>query len=92
MQDEIENAALDKDSVGGIVQTAIVGVPVGVGEPMFSSLESELAKAIFSIGGVKGIEFGLGFGFASKKGSEVNDAFVIENDKVVTKSNNRIKI
>ena len=88
MKEEINNAASNKDSIGGIIQTAITGLPVGLGEPMFSSLEGELSKAMFAIGGIKGIEFGLGFNFANVKGSEANDEFVIVDDKVKTKTNN----
>ena len=88
MKEEINNAASNKDSIGGIIQTAITGLPVGLGEPMFSSLEGELSKAMFAIGGIKGIEFGLGFNFANLKGSEANDEFVIVEGKVKTKTNN----
>ena len=88
MKEEINNAASNKDSIGGIIQTAITGLPVGLGEPMFSSLEGELSKAMFAIGGIKGIEFGLGFNFANVKGSEANDEFVIVDGKVKTKTNN----
>ena len=88
MKEEINNAASNKDSIGGIIQTAITGLPVGLGEPMFSSLEGELSKAMFAIGGIKGIEFGLGFNFANLKGSEANDEFVIVDGKVKTKTNN----
>ena len=88
MKEEINNAASNKDSIGGIIQTAITGLPVGLGEPMFSSLEGELSKAMFAIGGIKGIEFGLGFNFANVKGSEANDEFVIVDEKVKTKTNN----
>ena len=84
----IEKAAKLKDSVGGILQTAICGLPVGLGEPWFSSVESKLAEALFSIGGIKGIEFGAGFGFANMYGSTANDEFIYEENKVKTKSNN----
>ncbi len=67
--------------MGGIIETTIKGLEPGIGEPYFDSLESDIAKAIFSIPAVKGIEFGLGFGFASKKGSEVNDPFEINEGK-----------
>ena len=76
------------DSIGGILQTEIVGLPVGVGEPWFSSVEGVLANAVFSIGGVKGIEFGKGFGFSEGSGSLLNDNFEIKDGKVVTKTNN----
>lgn len=88
IREEILNASQGKDSIGGIIQTAITGMPAGVGEPWFDSLESILSHAIFSIGGIKGIEFGLGDGFASKLGSKANDSFRYENGKVVTTTNN----
>ena len=88
MKQEINNAASNQDSIGGIIQTAITGLPVGLGEPMFSSLEGELSKALFAIGGIKGIEFGLGFNFANVKGSEANDEFSMVDGKVKTITNN----
>ena len=88
MKKEIEKAGAQGDSVGGVLQTAILNVPRGVGEPWFDSFESILAHGLFSIPAVKGVEFGLGYGFAQKRGSEVNDSFAMENDQVVTLSNN----
>ena len=88
MLKEMESAGKDMDSIGGIVECAVSGLPVGVGEPWFSSLEGELANALFSIGGVKGVEFGLGFGFANACGSEVNDQFAVNDGKVTTTTNN----
>ena len=76
------------DSVGGIVECAITGLPVGVGEPMFDGLESVLAQAIFAIPAVKGVEFGAGFGVAELFGSENNDDFIYEEGMVKTKANN----
>lgn len=76
------------DSVGGITQTAVCGVLPGLGEPWFDSVEGLLSHALFSLGGIKGVEFGLGFGFAGKKASECNDAFKIENGETVTLTNN----
>lgn len=88
MMAEIEKAAKEGDSVGGILQTAVIGLPAGLGEPWFDTVEGMLSHGIFSIPAVKGIEFGAGFDFAGMKGSEANDAFVYEKDKVVTTSNN----
>lgn len=85
---EIEDAAKCGDSVGGILESAVIGLPVGVGEPWFDSLESTLSHALFSIPGIKGIEFGLGFGYAEKYGSEANDPFMTDGEKIFTKTNN----
>ncbi len=86
--ERILQAKADCDSVGGMTESAIFGLPAGLGEPWFDSVESILSHALFSLGGVKGIEFGLGFGFASKTASEVNDQMRMENGKVVTLTNN----
>ena len=85
---KIEDAKANLDSVGGITQTAIVGLPAGVGEPMFDSVEGMLSHAMFAIGAVKGIEFGKGFELGKMLGSSANDAFVIEDGKVKTSTNN----
>lgn len=84
----MEAAADEGDSVGGILQTAVVGLEAGLGEPWFDSVESQLAHGLFSVPAVKGVEFGLGFDFAKVKGSEGNDSFVMDSDKIVTKTNN----
>ena len=85
---EIEKAGADGDSVGGILETVVTGIPSGVGEPWFDSFEGVLSHALFSIPGIKGVEFGSGFSCADMRGSEMNDGFSIENGKVVTKTNN----
>ena len=77
----------EQDSVGGVTQTAVCGLPAGVGEPWFDSVESLLSHAVFSIGGVKGIEFGGGFSMACGSGSEVNDPFRMRDGRVVTATN-----
>ena len=87
MTEIITNARNNLDSVGGVLQTAINGIPAGVGEPWFDSVESILSHAMFSIGGVKGIEFGSGFKFADMYGSYANDQFEVVNGKIVTKTN-----
>lgn len=87
MKQEIENARNRQDSVGGILETVISGVEAGIGEPTFSSLESMLSEAMFSIPAVKGIEFGSGFDFANMYGSEANDAWIIQDNKVITQTN-----
>ncbi|MDG7001645.1 MAG: chorismate synthase [Nitrososphaerota archaeon] len=77
------------DSLGGIVECVALNLPVGVGEPVFSSIESEIGRSIFSIPAVKGIEFGSGFAGTRTKGSENNDAYIkMENGRVITKTNN----
>ena len=84
----IEEAKSRGDSVGGVVETVITGVPAGVGEPWFDSLESALAKMIFAIPGVKGVSFGGGFEMCQKYGSEVNDAFCFDRDNNVKTATN----
>ena len=86
--EEINKARLEQDSIGGVTETVINNLPVGIGEPWFDSLEGSLSQAIFGIGGIKGIQFGAGFNFASMKGSEANDCFYIDDKKVKTLSNN----
>jgi chorismate synthase len=88
LEKEILSAKENKDSIGGIIETAITNMPAGVGEPWFSSVEGKLSNAIFSIGGVKGIEFGKGFGFSEGFGSNLNDEFYVDNGKIKTKTNN----
>ena len=87
MKTAIRAAGSEGDSVGGILETAILGLPAGVGEPYFDSVESEIAHMAFSVPAVKGIEFGTGFGFADQKGSEANDPFLMKGSKVVTATN-----
>ena len=76
------------DSIGGILETAIIGIPAGVGEPWFDTVEGMLSHAVFSVPAVKGIEFGLGFGFGGARGSEVNDQLYTDGSTVLTKTNN----
>ena len=75
------------DSVGGVVECIAQGVPVGLGNPMFQGLESQLSAALFAIPAVKGVEFGSGFGAARMRGSEHNDPFVAEDGTIRTKTN-----
>ena len=92
IKDKILKAKEDGDSVGAILQTAIIGVPAGIGEPYFDSVESELSHALFSIPAIKGIEFGMGFDMVNHFGSEVNDAFIVKDEKIETKTNNNAGI
>ena len=88
MEEAILLAKSEQDSVGGILETAITGIPAGIGEPYFDSIESQLAHMLFSVPAVKGVEFGSGFDFAKMRGSEANDSFRIdESGKVYTKTN-----
>lgn len=87
MRSEIEQAAAMGDSVGGILESAVIGLPAGVGEPFFASLESVIAHYLYSVPAVKGVSFGLGFGFADVYGSQANDAIVFAQDRIQTKTN-----
>lgn len=88
MIEQIEKVKGEGDSIGGTLTTAIIGVPAGLGEPWFDSVESLLSHALFSIPAIKGVEFGAGFDFSNMKGSNANDSFFIENGLVQTKTNN----
>lgn len=88
MEEAILAARENLDSVGGVLETAVTGVPAGVGEPFFDSVESRLAHILFSIPAIKGVEFGSGFAMADMRGSEANDPFGIdESGKIYTKTN-----
>jgi len=87
MIEEVEAARKDRDSVGGIIEAVVTGLPPGVGEPFFESIESALAHLLFSIPAVKGVDFGAGFRAASMRGSEHNDPFAVEAGRVVTETN-----
>ena len=88
MEAEIMAAREQMDSVGGIVEVMAVGMPPGIGDPFFDSLESRLSHALFSVPAVKGIEFGAGFALAARKGSEANDPMTFDKGKVRTTRNN----
>ena len=83
----IAKARADGDSVGGVVECAVLGLPVGLGDALFDGVESRLSAALFGIPAVKGVEFGAGFAAAALRGSENNDAFVLRGGKVVTETN-----
>ena len=87
MQQKIEDAKRQSNSVGGVTETAIVGLPLGLGDPWFASLEGVLSNAMFALGGVKGIEFGDGFAFAALQGDRANDPMVYKGDKATFLSN-----
>ena len=88
MMEEILRAKSELDSVGGIIECAATGVPAGLGEPMFDGIENNIAKIVFGIPAVKGVEFGAGFASARMRGSENNDEFCMDGDKISTKTNN----
>ena len=87
MQDVIQAAKNALDSVGGVIECAAIGLPAGLGDPMFDGVENRLAAALFGIPAVKGVEFGSGFGAAARRGSENNDPFTMENGKIVAETN-----
>ena len=89
MREKIDYVREEHDSIGGVIEAAAIGLPVGIGEPMFDGLESRLALILFAIPAVKGVEFGNGFEAAQKYGSENNDAFVLDSTgEIRTKTNN----
>jgi chorismate synthase len=88
MEKAMVEARKEGDSLGGIVECIALNVPTGVGEPVFDALDADIAKAIFAVPAVKGVEFGAGFKAAAMKGSENNDPYAIRDGKVVTLTNN----
>jgi chorismate synthase len=87
MEKAILTAKKEGDSLGGIIECIILNVPLGVGDPLFDALDADLAKAVFMVPAVKGVEFGAGFKVAQLKGSEANDAFELQKGKVLTTTN-----
>ena len=87
MQQRIEQAREEGDSIGGIIECVVTGLPVGLGDPMFHGMENRIAQAVFAIPAVKGLEFGAGFAAARMRGSEHNDPFRIRDGKIVTETN-----
>ncbi len=88
MEEAILKAKREGDSIGGVVECVALEVPVGIGEPIFDSLDADIAKMLFDVPAVKGVEFGAGFKVAQLRGSENNDAFAIRGGKIVTLTNN----
>ena len=88
MRAAIQNAREDGDSVGGVIECVVRGLPVGIGEPMFDGVENQIARLVFAVPAVKGIEFGAGFELAKMRGSQANDPFRMKDGKVVTETNN----
>ena len=87
MREAIESARMDADSVGGVIRCFAVGVPAGIGEPMFDGVENRLASALFGIPAVRGVSFGTGFAAAGMRGSEHNDPFIMADGAVKTRTN-----
>ncbi|WP_027398316.1 chorismate synthase [Anaerovorax odorimutans] len=87
MKEAVDEARIQKDSIGGIIECAVTGICAGIGSPMFENVESRIASILYGIPAVKGIEFGEGFEMSLKKGSEVNDCFSKNEDIIVTKTN-----
>jgi len=88
MQARIRDAKMDTDSIGGIIECGAVGLPVGLGDPMFDGMENRIARIVFAIPAVKGLEFGAGFGVAGMRGSENNDSYFMDGAQVKTRTNN----
>ena len=88
MQELIAQAKAAGDSVGGIIECAVTGLPAGIGEPMFGGVESKIAQIVYGIPAVKGVEFGIGFDCACVPGSQSNDSYAISDGKIVTQTNN----
>lgn len=88
MRAEVESARLAQDSIGGTIECAVSGIEAGIGEPMFEGVEGVIAKAVFGVPAIKGIEFGKGFELSKMRGSQSNDPFEYKDGKVVTKTNN----
>ena len=85
---KLEDVKKMGDSLGGVVECKVTGLPIGIGDYLFEGLEGKIAANVFAIPAVKGVEFGLGFDFVNYKGSECNDAYIIKNNKIKTKTNN----
>lgn len=88
MEELILDLKSDGDSVGGTVETVALNVPAGLGEPVFDKLDADIAKVLMGIGSVKGVEIGTGFKSSQMKGSQMNDEFYKDDNKIKTKTNN----
>lgn len=80
-------AKADRDSLGGIIECGVVGLPAGLGDPMLDGMENRIARLAFAIPAVKGVEFGAGFGVAALRGSQNNDPFYMDGGQVKTRTN-----
>ena len=84
----VEDARMAQDSIGGTIECCVTGIDAGYGEPMFEGVEGVIAKAVFGVPAIKGIEFGKGFELSTMRGSQSNDPFEYKDGKVVTTTNN----
>lgn len=87
MMAEVESARSECDSIGGVIECAVAGAPAGLGEPLYESVESRIASAVFSIPAVRGVEFGAGFSAARMRGSSHNDAYIYKGNDIHTETN-----
>jgi len=87
MAERIAQAREEGDSVGGVIECAVTGLPTGLGDPMFDGMENRISSILFGIPGIKGVEFGSGFDCARMRGSEHNDPFAYKDGQVVTQTN-----
>ena len=87
MRAVIAAAKAEGDSVGGVVECAVLGLPAGLGDPMFDGMENRIARIVFGIPAVKGLEFGSGFELAAMRGTGANDAFALREGRIVTVTN-----
>ena len=87
MRDVIAQVKSEKDSIGGLIECGVIGLPVGLGDPMLDGMENRIARLVFAIPAVKGVEFGAGFQVANMRGSQNNDPFYMDGDRVKTRTN-----
>lgn len=92
MQNQIKQTAEKKDSIGGVLETAVLNLPAGLGEPWFDTVEGLLSHALFSIPAIKGVQFGNAFDLVNSYGSEYNDSFRVEENKIITETNHNAGI
>ena len=88
MQALIAQVAEEGDSIGGVIECCAIGLPKGLGSPMFNGVENKLARALFSIPATRGVEFGAGFAAAKMRGSQHNDAFCVKDGEIASRTNN----
>lgn len=88
IRETVEKARMSLDSIGGVIECAVVGATAGIGSPMFQNVESRIASILYSVPAVKGVEFGLGFAISERLGSEVNDCYIKEGGAIRTTTNN----